>query len=137
MIDEWTGWHARDASKDIKCDKKCTESKINLFIATSLIRFDKHYVKMIALQNEWFCSLIKILQRPIYLSLAYVLKNFFIEDKDHTPETLAIFAEKTRTIIKTLQQLFCSFQELRDVLHMKGCITRVVIVNSCRAHDQK
>ena len=102
MIDEWTGWHARDASKDIKCDKKRTESKINLFIATSLIRFDKHYVKMIALQNEWFCSLIKILQRPIYLSLAYVLKNFFIEDKDYTPETLAIFAEKTRTIIKTL-----------------------------------
>ena len=52
MIDECTGWYARDASKHVKCDKKCTESKINLFIVTSLTRFDKHYVKMIALENE-------------------------------------------------------------------------------------
>ena len=102
MIDECTGGYARDASKHIKCDKKCTESTINLCIATSLTRFDKHYVKMIALENEWFCSLFKKLQRPIYFSSTYVLKKFFIEDKDHTPETLAIFAEKTRTIIKTL-----------------------------------
>ena len=77
MIDEKTGWYARDVSKHIKRDKKCTESKINLFIVTSLTRFDKHYVKMIALENEWFCSLIKMLQRPIYLSSTYILKNFF------------------------------------------------------------
>ena len=46
MIDECTGGYARDASKHIKCDKKCTESTINLCIATSLTRFDKHYLKM-------------------------------------------------------------------------------------------
>ena len=61
----------------------------------------------------------------------------FIEDKDHTPETLAIFAERTRTIIKTLHQMFCSFQVLRDVLYVKGGITRAGIVNVCRAYDQK
>ena len=50
---------------------------------------------------------------------------------------MAIFAERSRTIIKTLQQLFCSFQSLNDVLRMKGGITRAGIVNSCRVHDQK
>ena len=50
---------------------------------------------------------------------------------------MAIFAERTRTIIKTLQQLFCSFQALKDVLRVKGGITRIDIVNSCRLHDQK
>ena len=68
MIDEKTGWYARDVSKHIKRDKKCTESTINLFIVTSLTRFDKHYVKMIALANEWFCFFIKKSQRPISLS---------------------------------------------------------------------
>ena len=57
---------------------------------------------MIALANEWFCFLIKISQRPIHLSSTYFLRTIFIEDKNHTPETLAIFAERTRTIIKTL-----------------------------------
>ena len=68
MIDEWTGWCARHASKHAKYDEKCTESKINLFLVTSLTRFDKHYVKMIALANEWFCFFIKKSQRPISLS---------------------------------------------------------------------
>ena len=51
--------------------KKCTESKIDLVLVTSLTAFDKHYVKMIALENEWFCFLIKILQRPISLPSTY------------------------------------------------------------------
>ena len=57
---------------------------------------------MIVLANEWFSFLIKMFQRPISLSSTYVLKIFFIEDKDHTPETLAIFAETIRAIIKKL-----------------------------------
>ena len=57
-------------------------------------------------------------------------RTIFIEDKDHTtPETLVIFAERTRAIIKTLQQLFCSFQALREVLHVKVGIARAGIVN--------
>ena len=50
---------------------------------------------------------------------------------------MAIFVQITRTIIKTLQQLFCSFQALKDALRVKGGIHRTGIVNSCRAHDQK
>ena len=50
---------------------------------------------------------------------------------------MLFFAETIRTIIKKLQQIFYSRQALRDVLQMKGCVTRTVIVNSCRVHDQK
>ena len=77
LIDEWTGWYARDVSKHAKCDTKCTESKINSFLVASLTSFDKHYAKMIALANEWFCFLIKMLQRLIYLSSTYFLNNNF------------------------------------------------------------
>ena len=77
MIDEWTGWYTRDASKHVKSDKKFIESKIDLFLVTSLTTFDKHYAMMIALANKWFCFLIKILQRPIYLSSTYFLKIFY------------------------------------------------------------
>ena len=48
-----------------------------------------------------------------------------------------VFVEINRTIIKTLQQLFYSFQALKDVLRVKGGTTRAGTVNSCRAHDQK